>query len=47
MTIIFSEEEKEWINKTPFHWTIKKGCPENIRETLKKKLDALYKDKEE
>ena len=47
MTIIFSEEEKEWINKKPFRWTIKAGCPEKIRESLKRKLDALYKNKDE
>lgn len=47
MTVIFSEEEKEWIDKKPFNWTIKKGCPENIRKSLKRKLDALYKNEEE
>jgi hypothetical protein len=47
MTIIFTDEEKEWIDKTPFRWTIKKGCPENIRTSLKKKLEALYKNAEE
>ena len=47
MTIIISEEEMEWIDKKPFAWKIKDGCPEKIKEALEKKLDYLYKTKEE
>ncbi len=42
MTIYFTDEELEWINKKPFNWTIKKGCPKNIEKKLKGKLDVLY-----
>lgn len=41
MTVIFTEEEKEWIDMKPFNWTIKKGCPENIRESIENKLKKL------
>jgi hypothetical protein len=42
MTIIFTEHELEWINKEPFNWTVKQGCPESIRKALEKKLKLLY-----
>lgn len=41
MHLIFTEEEKEWINKQLFNWTVKKGCPDNIKKTLEKKLQLL------
>ena len=41
MHIIFTAEELQWINKKPFNWTIKKGCPDSIKKGLQKKLDAL------
>lgn len=46
MTIIFSEDEMEWINKKPFAWKIKKGCPQSLKTKLQKKLDLLYKEDE-
>lgn len=42
MTIRFTDEEYEWIDKKPFNWTIKKGCPVDIKKSLAKKLDDLY-----
>ncbi len=42
MHIIFTEEEKEWIEKEPFNWHIKDGCPKEIMVQLQKKLDVLY-----
>ena len=42
MHILFSDEEKKWINRRSFGWTIKKGCPDEIRHSIenkKKKLD--------
>lgn len=43
MTIIFTDTENEWIDKKPFEWKIKEGCPDNIIKALKRKLDLLYK----
>ena len=39
MTIYFTEQEIEWIEKRKFNWTIKKGCPEEIKKRLDKKLE--------
>lgn len=47
MIVILSEEEMEWIDKTPFAWKIKNGCPEKIKEVLQKKLELMYKNTEE
>lgn len=44
MHIIFTEEEKEWIDKVPFNWTIKNGCPNKIKNNLEKKLNLLKKE---
>ena len=44
MTIIFSEQEKQWIDKKTFNWTVKEGCPEPIRMILEEKLEMLYKN---
>lgn len=41
MHIIFTDEEKEWIDKKPFNWTIKEGCPEKIKKDLERKLKLL------
>jgi hypothetical protein len=41
MQVLLSEEEKAWIDKKPFHWTIKEGCPEHIRKSLQKKLATI------
>lgn len=42
MHIIFTEEEKEWIEKEPFNWHIKKGCPEELKDKISKKLKCIY-----
>lgn len=44
MTILFTEEERNWINKTPFNWAVKVGAPQNIKKALEKKLALLYKE---
>lgn len=44
MTIIFTEAEKEWIDREPFDWKVKEGCPEEIRESIEEKLKLLYND---
>ena len=41
MTIVFTEEEREWIDRIPFNWQIKYGCPKEIAVELQKKLDLL------
>ena len=43
MTIIFTEEEKEWIDMQPFKWVLKEGCPQGIRKTIESKLKKLNK----
>lgn len=44
MHVIFTDEEKEWINMKPFNWTVKDGCPENIKKEIEKKLKVLSGD---
>ena len=42
MHLIFTEAEKEWIDMKPFNWSVKEGCPKDIKEELEKKLKLLY-----
>lgn len=42
MILRFTEEEMEWIIKEPFNWHIKDGCPNEIAESLERKLRNLY-----
>ena len=42
MTLIFTATELEWINKELFHWSIKDGCPENLKKGIQTKLRLLY-----
>lgn len=45
MTIlIFTEEELEWIDKIPYNWKIKKGCPDKLKKSIDKKLKELKKE---
>lgn len=46
MHIIFSEDEKKWIDKKLFNWTVKSGCPEDVRKSIEVKLKVLYKEHE-
>lgn len=41
MHVVFTEEEKLWIEKKKFNWAIKKGCPTKVRKRLEKKLNKL------
>lgn len=41
MTIIFTEQELEWIDKKLFDWKLKDGCPDSIRSDLERKLKML------
>ena len=48
MHIIFTDEEKEWLDTSkPFAWRIKEKCPKRIEEILIKKLELLYKHRED
>lgn len=47
MHIVFTEEEKEWIDMKKFGCPIIDGCPENIRKSIeekKEKIDNQMKD---
>lgn len=41
MTLIFTDEELEYIDKEPFNWHPKKKCPSEIEESIKRKLKLL------
>ena len=45
MHLIFSEEEKKWIKKELFNWTVKKNCPKELRKKINKKLEILKSEK--
>lgn len=47
MHIIFTEEEKRWIDTKKFGWPIKEDCPEEIKKRIEKKksaIDSQYKE---
>lgn len=47
MTITFTEDELEYINKKFGHWTIKKDCPKEIKKSINKKFKVfseIYKE---
>lgn len=41
MTIIFTDDEIEWVVKEPFNWHIKNGCPSNLKKSIERKLKRL------
>lgn len=45
MTLIFTDEEKEWLIKEPFNWHTKDGCPKEIAESIQQKLRLLETQK--
>lgn len=47
MTVRFTEQEWENIEKTPFYWHVKKDCPESIRSNIESKLSMLNNAKNE
>lgn len=47
MTIRFTEQEWENIDKIPFAWRISPKCPESVRETLAPKLALLQQGEHE
>lgn len=46
MTINFTEQELEWIDKKPFNWIVKNNCPDKLKKSIKRKLDTLYTKKQ-
>lgn len=42
MTVLFTDEEYEWIDKKEGKWTVKDGCPKKLRNKIQKKLDYIY-----
>lgn len=41
MHMIFSEEEKAWVNMRSFGWPIKDGCPNEIKGKIEKKKRTI------
>lgn len=41
MVILFSEEERKYIDASGEKWKIKSGCPERVKKTLKRKIYML------
>lgn len=41
MHIIFTDEEKRWVNTKTFGWPIKDGCPDGIRKSINEKKKLL------
>jgi len=41
MHMIFTEEEKEWINLNKFGWSTKPKCPKNIKDSINKKKKII------
>lgn len=48
MHIVFTDEEMEWLDTSKaFAWKIKEKCPQRIKAVLIKKLELLYKHRED
>lgn len=45
MHVIFTDEEKRWIDRSSWGWLIKAGCPENIRKAIERKKQMIAKQK--
>lgn len=45
MTVIFTEEEKEWIIIEKFNWHIADNCPEDMKKVISEKLRKLNGEK--
>lgn len=45
--MIFTEEEREYIDTEPGNWHVKDGAPEHVRATLEPKLKRIYEFAEE
>lgn len=45
MTVIFTEEERMWIEIDKFDWKIKDGCPTKLKKSIERKLMLLNGNK--
>lgn len=48
MHVIFTEDERKWIDFNVFGLRIKRGCPDKVRESIENKkllLDSQFDDK--
>ena len=43
MHMIFSKEEKQWMNMNVFGCPIKENCPDHIKKSIKRKKDIIDK----
>ena len=41
MHMIFSKDELKWVDTRALEWKIKRGCPEEIKVSIEKKLEIL------
>ena len=41
MQIVFTEEERKWIEIKPFSWNVKKSCPKTIEKTIREKMKTI------
>ena len=42
MTVLFTEEEREWLDRKEFNWSLKPDCPESLVKPIKAKLALIY-----
>lgn len=45
MHLLFSQEELAWIDTKVFGWKIREGCPKDISDKIRKKLEILNNQK--
>lgn len=41
MTITFTDEEHEWLEKSMFNWRVKSGAPDDVKKSIERKLHLL------
>ena len=46
MTILYTDEEKRWIDMNKWGWPIKDGCPDNIKKEIERKKRLLDKQQD-
>lgn len=46
MHMLFTEQEKEWINLRKWGWPLKRDCPKNIRKSIERKKKIINAQKE-
>jgi hypothetical protein len=41
MHVEFTEQEKKYIVKEPFNWHTKDGAPDDVRDSINQKINAM------